>query len=201
MSGDETRPVDIGNMLGGATENSWQSNDTAWSFGFRSRHLFSAGDSHLPNGDPALPNKNANGSGTSAPQRVTVPDLTPVAPPDRRLGLKAWRALSHWEGVVEEVTGDGFQLRLTPFVEGRPDFTRPMFAEFGFDELAYEADRDLIVRDAVVYWTVGRRRDEAGTFSNQSLVRVRRQAPPSGPRKQLAAQEVADLLADAWVQE
>jgi hypothetical protein len=95
---------------------------------------------------------------------------------------------------VAELQDDGFRLRLTPLVEGRPDFTRVEFAEFDFDELAYETDRDLITPGAVVYWTVGRRRDEAGTFSNQSLVRVRRRPPTSALRRKLAQTEVAELL-------
>jgi hypothetical protein len=73
--------------------------------------------------------------------------------------------------------------------------------DFGFDELAYDSDRSLIQPSVSVYWTVGRRRDEAGTMTNESFICVKRQAPPSELRRRLAAAEAAEIIAEAERQE
>ena len=183
-----TRPAEVRELSERGIVPPWQFDRPAWSFEAAPHRILPTTPSVRRNG----PHANEE-PGTSGPQSITSPVTSPRAPA-RRLGLRAWHSLADWEGVVEEVGDETFRLRLTPLVDGRPDFTRAEFAEFDFDELAYDSDRSLIAPDAVVYWTVGRRRDEAGTVSNQSLVRVRRQPPPSALRQKLAAEEVAALL-------
>jgi len=168
-----------------------------WSFGSARERLFAAGYVG-PRREADLAQMNARGAETAGPQGVTVPNFGPVAPLARRVGKRAWPVLAQWEGVVKEVSDESFLVRLTPLLAGgRPDFTRIEFAEFGFDELAYEAEQALIAPTVWIYWTVGRRKDEFGTVFNESFVRIRRSTEPSVARRRIAAAEVAEILADA----
>ncbi len=97
---------------------------------------------------------------------------------------------------MEEVNGDGFRARLLPFEEGEADHSRLEYADFGYDDLADESDHDLVMEGAVFYWTVGKSRNAAGTYTNTSLVRFRRLPPPSTYQTQEAGREAAALLQD-----
>lgn len=197
---EDTRPVSINELPSAHPNRPWQhGSDVPWSFGLRDRLLYVS--ETPPSESEPTPNPNVNGADTNAPQGVEVPNLGPTEPPAHRFGKRAWQALSQWEGVVEEVNGEGFSVRLTPLVGGEPDFTRIEYAEFAFDELAYESDVELIAPDVRIYWTVGKRWDEAGTMMNDSFVRVKRQAPRSELRWRLAAARAAELLAEAEEQE
>jgi hypothetical protein len=199
VSAEDTEPVVVRGALSDQAAFWQKASQEIWSFGSRSRNLFSP--PNLGSAPVETPFGQTGAKGTVGPQRVKVPEVGPLAAPARRFGQKAWQPLAHWEGVVEEVDGDTIRVRLTPLIHGRPDFTRVEFVEFSFDELAYPADRELVTRDAKLYWTVGRRKDEAGTVSNDSLVRVRRQVPPSIERQRRGAEEAAAFLAEAREQE
>jgi hypothetical protein len=197
MSRDDTRPIDIRDLPVESHEGPWQvQHEIPWSFGPQRPPLYVPDD---PVEAPRLdsPQRNSDGRGTMGPQRVEAPALSPTAPPLHRFGKKAWQAVAQWEGTVNQVADDGFAVSLTPLINGQPDFTRRELMDFGFDELAYETDRGLIRPGVSVYWTVGRRKDEGGMLTNQSLVRVKREARPSGVRLRHAAEEAAGLIAEA----
>jgi hypothetical protein len=198
VSRDDTRPIDIRDLPVENSDAPWQvESEIPWSFGPRRPPLY------LPDEpvEPARlesPNRNSNGQGgTMGPQRVKAPAFSPTAPPVHRFGKKAWQAVAQWEGVVNQVDAEGFGLSLTPLINGQPDFTRREIMDFGFDELAYEMDRGLIRPGVSVYWTVGRRKDEGGMLTNQSLVRVKRETRPSEARLRQAAKEAARFVAEA----
>ena len=68
------------------------------------------------------PAGNDNGASTGPAQRARAPRTPtigePVVVPSTNHGKKSLRALMHWEGVVEQVNGDEFYARLTPFEDG-----------------------------------------------------------------------------------
>jgi hypothetical protein len=100
-----------------------------------------------------------------------------------------------WEGVVEEVNGEGFRARLRPFEQGHAEASRVEYADFDYDDLADESDRALVAEGAIFYWTVGKSRNMAGTVFNTSLVRFRRLPSATSAQKREAAREAAALLA------
>jgi hypothetical protein len=192
---DDTRPPAIdGGPSSGEERTPWQQGGAEWSFGARERRLLlppKLGDRPT---DPApSPRSNRNGGETSGPQRVDVPNVLPVSLPRRRFGQRSLMPLSHWEGVVEKLTEGGFRARLVPFRNGQADRAAIEYADFSNEELT-EADLDLIEPNAVFYWTIAKRRNAAGTVTNESLVRFRRLAQPTAYEQQLAAHEADDLL-------
>lgn len=127
---------------------------------------------------------------------ASVSDLEPVAPPKKSFGKRGFAPLYQWEGVVEEVNGEGFRARLVPFENGQADPSRVEYADFEYDDLADESDRELVTHGAVFYWTVGRGRDSGGSISKRSLVRFRRLPPTSPYHAREARREAEDLLSD-----
>jgi hypothetical protein len=109
------------------------------------------------------------------------------------LGLRAWEVFSHWEGVVEDLTNDGFRARLAPQLNGRLDEAKVQFTDFDFDELSHPSDRDLLQVGAVVYWTIGREVNPAGTRRHTSAVRVRRLPAPTKARLAAAKREADEI--------
>lgn len=193
MSPDEmpTTPVEV-EGLGEKEAFPWQSETLVWSFGALYPRLFGRPASG-PDSQPVSPRANNNGRGTSNEQRVTVPPANPVAPPSQRLGLRSFEALSHWEGIVQKVEEDGFQARVIPFEDGKANPAKIEFADFSWDDLSISEEQELAVENAVFYWTIGRRRNVAGTYENVSLVRFRRLPSTNGYRKRLARLEAEEL--------
>jgi hypothetical protein len=114
--------------------------------------------------------------------------------PSRDFGRRSLQPLSNWEGVVEQVTGDTFLCRLVQIVEGRPNPATVEFTEFSLDDLANESDWNLVQPGAVLYWTIARARNPAGTVTNESLVRFRRLPLPTRAQLERAQHEAEDLL-------
>ena len=139
---------------------------------------------------------NTDSDPTGTPQAIEVPDLEARVPPQPQLGKRAFVPSYQWEGVVEEVTEEGFVGRLVPYEDGKPDPSRVEYGDFSFDDLSDDADVDLVENGAVFYWTVGRARDDWGTIKKSSLVRFRRLPTPTSYMSNLAATEAAALLED-----
>jgi hypothetical protein len=196
---EETRAIPLERPNGHNGAWSWRSQTgDAWSFGSRAR-LFALLKPRAPADPDGVRSAAANTgqSPTVSPRRaVDVSDLKPVAPVQPFLGKRGFMPVYQWEGVVEEVNGSGFRARLQPFEDGRADHWRVEYADFAYDDLADESDRDLVQEGAVFYWTVGRSRNAAGTYTNTSLVRFRR-LPPSTPYEtREASREAEALLSD-----
>jgi hypothetical protein len=115
-----------------------------------------------------------------------------------RFGKRGFKALGHWEGVVEDVSDDGFYARLLPFDGTKPQRGQVEYSDFDFSDLAEESDVPLVQPGAVFYWTIGQVRLLSGTLQNTSLVRFRRVAPPSAEHlrraRALAAEITSNLL-------
>jgi hypothetical protein len=187
-----TTPVDV-EGASGEEAAPWQSEQLVWSFGAANPRLFGRPEPWLPL-PPAPESKNVDGPGTLHEQRLTVPRANPLAPPVTRFGLRSFEALSHWEGIVQRVDDEGFQARLIPYENGKANPTKIEFTDFSWDDLAIPAERDLAVENAVLYWTIGRRRNAAGTYENVSLVRFRRLPTVTGYQRRLARHEAETLL-------
>lgn len=143
----------------------------------------------------------ANGHGPTVEAAKTAWEQEPIKPPRvdgprpvQRLGGRSFRPLYHWEGVVEEVTGDSFNARLVPFERGLPMRAKVEFTEFQLDDLAEESDRALVEAGAVFYWTIGKAKNRAGQLQNASLVRFRRLPSPRINQKQRARRRARQLL-------
>lgn len=196
---DATRPIDVEGPNGRNREwpSRWQTGD-AWSFGSRDR-LIAPLNPRAP-ADPATVRSaaaNTAPSPTASPRSaMDVSDVKPVAPRRPFFGKRGFAPLYQWEGVVENVNGSGFRARLLPFENGHADASRVEYADFANDELADESDRDLVMEGAVFYWTVGRSRNLAGTYTNTSLVRFRRVPLPTPYQTREASREAEALLAD-----
>jgi hypothetical protein len=191
-----TKPIEIeGN---GKSAALWQTTKEAWSFG--SETLVAP----LP---PVLGleqnarTANSVGPPTVSPRKLVTPSLRPVASPRPRFGKRAFAPTFQWEGFVEEVNGDGFRARLVAFGNGGGDIGRVEYADFAYDDLADESDRELVTEGAVFYWTVGKARNFAGTITNVSLVRFRRLPPPTLHQRREARREVAALMGDSGTDE
>ena len=187
-----TRPVEI---EGGENPPAaaWQLDEMTSSFGPTASRI--VGSSPLLPDDHTFPHsQNRNGPSTIGPQKITTPRQEPTILRRRDFGRRALRALSNWEGVVEEVREGTFSGRLIPLSNGAADPGRTEFTEFSFDDLANESDRDLVQPGAVFYWTIGKSRNGAGTLTNVSLVRFRRIPTPTLQRQQRARREAEELL-------
>lgn len=141
------------------------------------------------------PVPNTEESETFEPKTLNVPEPKPVSARLPTLGKRRFVPSYQWEGVVEEVNGEGFRARLLPVEDGERDAAHIEFADFEYDDLADEDDLGQVAEGAVFYWTVGKSRNAAGTIMNTSLVRFRRlrARPHQGCD---AAREAAALLAD-----
>lgn len=142
-----------------------------------------------------------NGHGPTTETARTAWEQEPIKPrlvdeqrPVQRLGRRSFRSLYHWEGVVEEVTGDSFRARLVPFERGLPMRAKVEFTEFQLADLAEESDRALVEAGAVFYWTIGKAKNRAGQLQNASLVRFRRLPSPRINQKQRARRRARQLL-------
>lgn len=110
----------------------------------------------------------------------------------RSFGKRAFRAVGYWEGVVEEISGTELLVRLVPVVDGRPQPDDVNVTVFSVDEL--EADGGLVQPGTMLYWTLGREANDAGSVKNASLLRIRRTAPPSEYQHLRAEQEAEAIL-------
>ena len=184
-----TKPVRVEGELSAMA--SWQSPAPTWSFGDSERRLFAPpmADLHLPNW---AEDRNREAHATFGPQRIDVPSRRVESSPRPRYGQRSLRALYQWEGIVEEVTADGFRARLVPLM-GPRERGRFEFTEFSFDDLSTE-DRERVEPGASFYWTLGKDKNDAGVVTNQSLVRFRKLAPMSRYRRMLAEKEAEGLL-------
>jgi hypothetical protein len=140
---------------------------------------------------------NTEGDGTASPATIDTPDVKAVVPTQPSLGGKRrFVAAYQWEGVVEEIAEETFTARLVPYEGGRPRTGQVEYATFAFDDLADESDWEMVAPDAVFYWTVGKSRDDWGTYRKTSLVRFRRLPAPTPVRARAAAREARGLLED-----
>jgi hypothetical protein len=165
-----------------------------WSFGTRER-IFA-----LPAGRVSRPGRSRSTVfdelvEPTLPRLVDPGSFKPVRPPQQTFGKRGFVALYQWQGVVEEIIGSGFRVRLFPYERGQADRSRVEYTEFDFDDLADESDIELLTEGAVLYWTVGKSRNAAGTHTNTSLVRLRR-LPPTSQRQMESARGEAEALLD-----
>lgn len=190
MNSDSTRPVTV-RGVGGTQAALWQSDESSWSFGpIEDRVVGQA-----PRPAPSLPNAaNTPGVSTVSPEKIAAPKTPSVVLRRKSFGKRALQALSHWEGVVEELDGNTFRCRLVPLKDGQSDPSTVEFTEFSYEDLANESDRELVQPGAILYWTIGRARNSAGTVTNVSLVRFRRLASPGAFQLRRARLEAQDLL-------
>lgn len=135
-------------------------------------------------------------SATDSFETVDASLFNPAKPSRVSSGLRAFKPLYQWEGVVQEINGKGFSARLLPIENGRADTGQVEFADFDFDDLADESDLQFVQEGAIFYWTLGKSRSRAGQITKTSLVRFRRLPPTSGYEALNAAREAEELLAD-----
>lgn len=168
----------------------------AWWFRARGRII-----APRPRTTPANPVSEQSGNRTGdstadSPTTVDVSQLKPIARQRPFFGRRGFVPVYQWEGVVEEVNGESFRARLRPFEGGEADRSQIEYADFEYDDLADESDRDLVANGAIFYWTVGKSRNAAGTLFNTSLLRFRRLPSPTPAQAQEAARAAGVLLAD-----
>lgn len=137
---DPTRPISIE----GSDSSAASSAETAdpWLFGWRHR-LFASPKAWTPSRMTELLSAAANKDAYRTLRddgAASVSDLEPVAPPKKSFGKRGFAPLYQWEGVVEEVNGEGFRARLVPFENGQADPSRVEYADFEYDDLADESD-------------------------------------------------------------
>lgn len=169
--------------------------DREWSFGV-SEAAFSAAP--VPDWRAVEERAAANtlSSATDTPLiRADVGAGRSAPPPQRHIGKRGFLPLYQWEGYVEAVTDDGFRARLVPSNTEELNPTQVEFAEFDFDDLSNETDRELVSEGAVFYWTIGKSRNSAGTIQNASLLRFRRLPPPTARERQEAERRAEALSA------
>ena len=196
MTDSATRPSQLDGI--DAIRHSWQNNEIPWSF-----QRIPAGVLGLPDASeqPAISPATANESqsSTTGPQCIAPQPPAAVWPNAWTFGKRSLQSLFEWEGVVESVAKSGFQCRITPISNGRADPTLVEMTEFSFEDLAAEDDQSRVVPGAVLYWTVGRARNAAGTITNLSLVRLRRLpnvSPGHAARADVEAARLLSLLPD-----
>lgn len=188
MSDSSTQPADIQGM-DGRRVGLWQQESAIWSFGPEAARVVGALEYRSAQ---ALPSQNTIDTSTKGPQAITAPaPPSLIRRPSGKFGKRAFQALFHWEGVVEEVKADRFIARLVPLNDASG--ARVEFTDFRLDELADPDDRELVEPGAVFYWTIGRLTNEAGTTFRVSLVRFRR-IPAPGPYQQREAALKAEKI-------
>jgi hypothetical protein len=192
--GISTTPSEVGHGAELAA-SLWQRSRLLWSFESLSAPVIEqvrgAGQSEI------VPSALANEASlpTASKQRLKVPEISPAERPRPRLGLRGSSAIYRWQGVVEGVSEQGFRARLTPAPNGSEPTREIEYTDFTWEEIP-DADRDLVQEDAVFYWTIARRTNDAGTRRNESLVRFRRLPPISGAHERAALEEARQLLRD-----
>lgn len=193
-SRDPTRPWEIHGGPERTPESTpWQSHRETWSFeGPVEQRQFAPTTSAPPRPSPT---ENPLPPATEQPQRARSVGHGASLLPARRFGRRSSHAVFRWEGEVEQVNGREFRARLTPSRNGHPASDDVEFTEFSFDEIT-PADHELIVPGALFYWTLARKTNEAGTLTNESLVRFRRIPPPGDYHDRVARQEAEVLLRD-----
>lgn len=196
--GDSTWPVDVArpDRRNGDEDRAWRTD--AWSFGSRDR-LFVRGKPASSEEGAAERSAAANVAEppTATPRRkLDAADLDPVTLRRPSFGKRGFAPVYQWEGVVEEVNGTGFRARLIPFEHGQADISRVEYADFTYDDLSDESDLAFVKDGAVFYWTVGKSRNTAGTYTNTSLVRFRRLPPVTPYESREARREADDILSD-----
>jgi hypothetical protein len=186
---DSTRPFAIEQDVGSVPQTD------AWSF--------EASDQVIPRLSPTtveqISERSAANRVISATDSFETIDgslFGPATPRRVSSGLRAFKPLYQWEGVVQEVNGKGFSARLLPIEDGRAHKGQVEFADFDFDDLADESDLHFVQEGAIFYWTLGRSRSRAGQITKTSLVRFRRLPPASEYEALSAAREAEELLAD-----
>lgn len=192
MTERSTRPLKVEGPRD-AFRSAWQPNEISWSFGPTQRRVIGWPD-RRPSDSDFAGSKNQNGPSTAGPQEIKSPEWGVAAFVARDFGRRGLAALSHWEGVVEDVEGDKFRCRLVPLTPGAPHAGDFELAEFSFDDLANEDDRALVQQGAVFYWTIGRARNHAGSVANVSLVRFRRLPAVTLLQHKRAQREAEGLL-------
>jgi hypothetical protein len=188
-SSPTTEPLAIAESSGAAP--AWQKSDAAWSFDFSSGRIIGGVVTSSSPPPPLYPNHNAYS--TRGPQKIASPRQHPSILKRQDFGRRRFQALQHWEGVVEQVTRDGFVARLIPLGLRETQATEER-TEFSLDELSYESDRSLVEPGSVFYWTVGKAWNAAGTLTNVSLVRFRRIPAPAASVWAKADAEALGLL-------
>lgn len=196
MVDSSTTPVELAGVASGGNARNRQADETlgVWSFAFREQ-VFSP---RVPQAsfDPVVDRSaaaNTNGPVTASPRRPVDAREQPVSTAQPRLGKRGFVPTYQWEGVVEALTSDGFRARLRPLESGIQSRTKVEYADFDLDDLADSSDVELVAEDAIFYWTVGRSRNSAGTYTNTSLVRFRR-VPVGGRASDARTQAAADAL-------
>ncbi len=192
MSKDSTQPT----LIEGVARNragAWQREQSFWSFGPTNQVVISSIDG-VTRSQIDIKTANQDDYATIDPQRVSPPTVRAFGMETPSFGKRSFRVLSQWEGVVEKVTAKGFRARLVRLENGHTNASRAQFTDFSFGDLSTESDRPLILPGAVIYWTVGRRWNVAGTNTNESLVRIRRLPSPSGSALKQAAVEASAIL-------
>jgi hypothetical protein len=191
MTDPSTRPINVEGTLD-AFPASWQVDEISWPFG-QQRRIVGWSDELLA--EVELPDsRNRSGPTTTGPQEITAPKRKPAVINAPDFGRRGLAALSHWEGVVEDIEGDTFRCRLVPLTSVPPDAADFELTEFSVEDLANDDDRDLVKPGAVFYWTIGRARNQAGTVTNVSLVRFRRLPVPTRSQHERAEREAEELL-------
>jgi len=131
------------------------------------------------------------------PIGVDPPRMLPLAPPVERMGdqpQSVLQPLQKWEGVVLNVDGEMFTVRLVDLTGDRAEEEM----QIEKDELS-DFDLDLLQPGAIFYWIIGYRRHATGARERVSLIRFRRL--PAWSQAQLnAARTRAEQLARelAW---
>lgn len=196
MSELSTRPDEMSGAR--QKEQLWQSSELEWHFRNSRRAVVQLESEQTPP-EEKTETDNTSKAPTAGPQAIKSPGNTAFAIRPERYGRRGMQTLSEWEGVVERVFKDGFQCRITPTVHGVADPTKIESTDFTFDDLSTDADRSLVRPGAVLYWTIARSSNIAGTVSNLSLVRLRR-LPNITSAQALLAQREADEMMIAFAE-
>jgi hypothetical protein len=110
------------------------------------------------------------------------------------LGFKKDRTLplATWEGIVERRNVTSFLARVALIEHGITNIDSVEYTEFDIDEVS-ETEFQSIQPGATFYWSVGRRRNEAGTVTNFSFVRFRRLPKISVLAKRIADSDIEEI--------
>lgn len=186
-----TQPIELVGPVEDA--KSWQHDLVHWSFG--QRRIYINSDLHQDEGaiGSAKMANTAAGS-TSGPQELPTPRNPFVRIDAPSYGKRGLEALYEWEGVIERIENRQIFCRMVPSGARSEDRGVVEVTSFELDDLASESDHELVAPGAVIYWTVGKARNPAGTIQNVSLVRLRRLPAPSRRLMENARAEAERIL-------
>lgn len=191
MNEPTTKPMEIAGVTFG--NSLWQQNALQWPYG--EAHGEADDLTSYANGkDLVAGTPNTDDDPTAAPQEIRAPDPVAVVISPQKYGRRGLQAISEWEAVVESVDNYGFKCRLLATKHGAAASEDLQLTEFSYDDLASDDDHSLVMPGAVLYWTVGRARNAAGTVANVSLLRVRRLPDLGRAEKMRVDSEAAELL-------